>query len=337
MVKRLLVCKSDSFDPYHNLALEKYFLDNLPQNALIFYLWQNEKTVVLGRNQNAYKECTPELLEKDGIKIARRISGGGAVYHDLGNLNFTFLTHRDNYDVARQTDVILTAVRALGIPAEKSGRNDITTADGRKFSGNAYYLTSGACYHHGTLMLDVNAEHVAKYLTVSKQKLSAKGVDSVRSRIVNLSELRPGLDIADLSAALEHSLGMVYGLPPNPYTFSNFASDPNFAANLRLYSAREYTYGHNLPATHIFSERLSYGEVSLSVDTAGDKITGARLYSDSLMPDLIESLERSLSGCEFRSESMAQKLLTAAENFSDDEKSFAKEIAEYIIKTSPGK
>ena len=137
MNNRLTIIESDSTNPYKNLALENWLLDHVAEDEVILYLWQNQHTVVVGKNQNAWKECNISTLEADGGHLARRLSGGGAVYHDLGNLNFTFLAHKARYDVAKQLEVILRGLQRLGIEAEKSGRNDILV-DGRKVSGNAF-------------------------------------------------------------------------------------------------------------------------------------------------------------------------------------------------------
>ena len=141
MIKKIYTIESGCFNPYQNMGLEEYLMYQAGEDECILYLWQNERTVVIGRNQNAWKECQTEELEGDGGYLARRLSGGGAVFHDLGNLNFTFLVRKENFNVEKQTEVILRAVNSLGIHAEKSGRNDITV-DGCKFSGNAY-LRSG--------------------------------------------------------------------------------------------------------------------------------------------------------------------------------------------------
>ncbi len=211
MIERLLVCRSRSFDPYENLALEEALLNRVGEGELILYLWQNERTVVIGRNQNPWKECRTALLAEEGGCLARRLSGGGAVFHDLGNLNFTFVMPAEDYDLPRQLTVIERACRSLGIPAERSGRNDLL-ADGRKFSGNAFYKHNGKAYHHGTLMVDVDMEMVQRYLSPSKAKLAAKGVDSVRSRVVNLREFVPSLTIDQLSDALIVALAEVYAV-----------------------------------------------------------------------------------------------------------------------------
>ena len=211
MIRRLLVCRSRSFDPYENLALEEALLSRVGEGELILYLWQNEGTVVIGRNQNPWKECRTALLAEEGGHLARRLSGGGAVFHDRGNLNFTFLMNEADYDLPRQLTVLERACRSLGIPAQRSGRNDLL-AEGRKFSGNAFYKHNGKAYHHGTLMLDVDMERVSRYLSPSKAKLAAKGVDSVRSRVVNLREFVPELTIERLADALVDALIDVYAV-----------------------------------------------------------------------------------------------------------------------------
>ena len=211
MIKRLLLCRSRSFDPYENLALEEALLSRVGEGELILYLWQNECSVVIGRNQNPWKECRTALLAEEGGCLARRLSGGGAVFHDRGNLNFTFLMTAGDYDLPRQLTVLERACQSLGIPARRSGRNDLL-ADGRKFSGNAFYKHNGKAYHHGTLMLDVDMEMVQRYLSPSKAKLAAKGVDSVRSRVVNLREFVPDLTIPQLADALIAALAEVYAV-----------------------------------------------------------------------------------------------------------------------------
>lgn len=173
MIEKLYTIESGSLNPYLNMGLEEYLMYHTGREECILYLWQNERTVVIGRNQNAWKECQTEELEGDGGYLARRLSGGGAVFHDLGNLNFTFLVRKENFNVEKQTEVILRAVNSLGIHAEKSGRNDITV-DGCKFSGNAYFRTGDYCYHHGTILLHADRELMEKYLHVSDKKLDPR-------------------------------------------------------------------------------------------------------------------------------------------------------------------
>lgn len=187
-MNRFIVAQSK--DPYKNLALEAWLFENGRQDVWL-YLWQNQHTVVIGRNQNAWKECRLSALEADGGKLARRGSGGGAVYHDVGNLNFTFILPRDVYDLRRQLGVILAAMERLGIPARFTGRNDLVTQDGAKFSGNAFQFSAHTALHHGTILVAADMGALSQYLAPSKAKLAAKGVDSVRSRVCNLNTLRP--------------------------------------------------------------------------------------------------------------------------------------------------
>ena len=152
----LYFTEGQTFDPYFNLAMEKWLCDHL-DGRRILYLWQNEHTVVIGKNQNPLKECRLAALKQDGGLLARRCSGGGAVYHDLGNLNFTMLVPNDQFDLHRQCSVLLQAVRQFGVDAQFSGRNDLT-AQGRKFSGNAFYHGPHGSFHHGTLLVDTDSE-----------------------------------------------------------------------------------------------------------------------------------------------------------------------------------
>lgn len=186
-------------------AVEEYLFFHCQKEECILYLWQNQHTVVIGRNQNAWAECLTEKLENEGGYLARRLSGGGAVYHDLGNLNFTFLVNKENYNVDRQLEVIQKAVAKFGVCTEKSGRNDILI-NGRKFSGNAFYKEGSRCYHHGTIMLDVKLDEMSKYLTVSKEKLQSKGVNSVKSRVVNIKELVPDITVDRMKEALREGI-----------------------------------------------------------------------------------------------------------------------------------
>ncbi|MBR4090095.1 MAG: lipoate--protein ligase [Mogibacterium sp.] len=182
---RLRVIRTDCTDPYVNLAAEEHLTMTAEDGVMTMFLWQNAHTVVIGKNQNPWRECNVEAIKRDGIYLARRMSGGGAVYHDLGNLNFTFIAKDGLFDIERQTDVILLACRLLGINAVKTGRNDLTVT-GRKFSGHAYFSSHGFNYHHGTIMMDVKGDDLSKYLNVSAAKLKSKGVESVRSRVTNL-------------------------------------------------------------------------------------------------------------------------------------------------------
>ena len=280
MIEKLSCVFATDTNPYKNLALEEYLLHIVDSGECILYLWQNEKTVVIGRNQNCWKECHVTELEETGGHLARRLSGGGAVYHGLGNLNFTFLVPCEDFDVGRQTEVILEAVRSFGIDAERTGRNDLTV-DGRKFSGNAYYRTDRACYHHGTLLLQDDSAEMEKYLSVSREKLRAKSVDSVRARVCCLAEYCEGITASAMQRALLIALSQVYGLPFSPLEDARL----DYAALAELaekYASPEWKYGRRLPFEYELGRRFSWGEVLLQLHVENGRIADLAVWSDAL-------------------------------------------------------
>ena len=204
---RNLFYRSPSVDAYENLALDEHFLNIAEPGQLILYLYVNARAIILGRNQNPWKECDLEACERDGVQIVRRLSGGGAVYHDWGNLNFSFISGAGRYDETAQNALLLAALGDFGIEAAFTGRNDFTVADGRKFSGTAYCSRDGKRLRHGTLLICSNLGDVQQYLTPRFSKLAAHGVDSVRGRVCNLAELRPGLTVEDVAEALYRYFG----------------------------------------------------------------------------------------------------------------------------------
>nr|WP_294468638.1 lipoate--protein ligase [uncultured Sellimonas sp.] len=306
MLETLTYIESHGTDPYRNLALEEFLLFGCKEKECILYLWQNEKTVVIGKNQNAWKECRTEQLEWDGGHLARRLSGGGAVYHDLGNLNFTFLVSREHYDVKRQLSVIARALEHLGLHIEASGRNDLLI-DGKKFSGNAFYRHGDHCYHHGTIMLDVDKEKLGSYLTVSREKLKSKGVDSVRSRVANLRTYLPELTIADLKQALRRAFGEVYGLPVQERTIED-QEKKEIESRARYFGSWDWLYGRRIPFQHEITRKFPWGEVTIQLQVENGKIKETAVYSDALKTGLIEVLPNYLKGVRFSSRSICIEL-----------------------------
>lgn len=306
MTDRITYIESRQFDPYVNLAVEEYLLLHCEADECILYLWQNQDTIVVGRNQNAWRECRVEALEQDGGRLARRLSGGGAVYHDLGNLNFTFIVRQDNYDLDRQMEVIVTALKKLGIRAEKSGRNDVLV-DGRKVSGNAYYRQGDRCYHHGTLMVSVNLKDLGKYLTASKEKLKSKGVASVRSRVANLTEFLPELTIDRLKETLRSAFEQVYGLPAKNLKVEDLCKE-ELEKIREKYASWDWLYGRKLEFTQEFSHRFSWGEVQLQLMVDGGMVTDVQVYCDALDAGLAAEMMVCLKGCPFRRSELSRAL-----------------------------
>ena len=297
--------------PYKNIALEEYLLWNVEKDECIFYLWQNRRTVVIGVNQNPWKECHVKELEQDNGFLARRLSGGGAVFHDLGNLNFTFLVHEEDYNLERQLDVIVHAMSKFGIHAERSGRNDIL-ADGKKFSGNAFLNTRGHCYHHGTLLMDVDMANLSRYLNVSHAKLQSKGVDSVRSRVINLKELAPEMTIATLKNALIEAFGEVYRGAP-----VQFPNDRVDQAQVELavekFASWEWRLGRKLPFTAEYNNRFDWGDLTLQFCVEGGIIKDAIAYSDGMETDFIKAIGTALKDVVFSSIEINKKIKQLSE------------------------
>ena len=306
MIETLATYESGSFDPFLNLAMEQHLLETVDGGCCLLYLWQNENTVVIGKNQNPWAECRASLLEAEGGHLARRLSGGGAVFHDLGNLNFTFLVPTGDYDLQKQQRVLLEACRSFGIPAELSGRNDLT-ADGRKFSGNAFYHNGPRSYHHGTLLVDVDGEKLSRYLTPAKAKLEAKGVPSVRSRVVNLKELCPSITVDGLKQALMNAFESVYGLESAPRVFAE-AEERRIAELRETYSSWAWRFGQRLPFTCRVEGRFPWGGVELQLQIDEGVIRQAAVYSDDMDFAFPPALEKALTGCAFRRDALADRL-----------------------------
>ncbi len=316
MVDKLLIYRARSTDPYRNLAVEEHLLERVEEGTCILYLWQNQNTVVIGRNQNAWKECRVSLLEGEGGHLARRLSGGGAVFHDLGNLNFTFLVNEADYDLNRQLTVIETACRAVGVEVERSGRNDIL-AGGRKFSGNAFYHSKGKAYHHGTLLVDVDGEKLARYLSPSKAKLQAKGVESVRSRVVNLRELVPELTCERLAEEMTAAFAAVYG--GTVQFLCDEALDGDRVDELRRhYESADWLYGPRLPLSFECEGRFDWGGVQVQLQVESGVVVKARAYSDAMDWTLAPALEEALTGSSFSLNEMCRRIRERGLNCAED-------------------
>ena len=310
MKNRILI--GDSFDPWHNLAVEERLFDLLGEDECIFYLWQNKNTVVIGRHQNAWKECRTKLLEDEGGKLARRSSGGGAVFHDLGNLNFTFILPREHYDVHRQLNVIRRAVKTFGIDTEFTGRNDLVVTDsGAKFSGNAFRFSEHTGMHHGTLMVDVDMEKLGRYLAPGKDKLKAKGIESVRSRVCNLRALNPGIAIESLIPALKEAFVAEYG-PADEMSVSGVAgSDLNILEE--KYASWDFRMGRALPFDATLETRFAWGGITLELSLKEGVIRDAQVFSDAMDDALVDRIAPALTGVRYENVSLSRAMRTLSD------------------------
>ena len=284
---KLQLIESNQYNPYLNLAVENYLFDDFKENTVTMYLWKNDKTVVIGANQNPYSECNHNLLSDDGGFLMRRTTGGGAVYHDLGNINFTFIADKNIHDLTKQFRVIQTALQDYGIETETSGRNDLVYR-GRKFSGNAFINSKLQSLHHGTILIKTDIESINKYLIVDKTKLRKHGVESVKSRVVNLSE------IADVTSEnivphLVNAFKTVYGHDVLTLDFDDIAKKEEVRQRYLKYSSKEFIFGHWDQFKATISHTFNWGKVDIdiSVNTETGNILDIEIATDSLRPDSI--------------------------------------------------
>ena len=304
MIRHLKVIRAEGNDPVMNLSLESALADSVGSDEIILYLWQNADTVVIGKNQNIWKECSIGRMEQDGITAVRRPSGGGAVFHDLGNLNFTFIARDADYDEEKQTAVILHALETFGIKAEKTGRNDLL-AEGRKFSGHAYSHHKGRSVHHGTLLIHSDLSRIPLYLRPDPLKLKANSVDSARSRVRNLSELLPSLTIAQMMEALIESCEEIYGCSREPMAFPDAEAIESYR---RIYGSREWIYNRNSAFTAEVSHRFPWGTVTLSLQAENGMIQDAVIWTDAMDTEQIEQAAACLKGCQADNRSLIRAL-----------------------------
>ena len=296
---KLQIILGNQYNPYINLAVESNLLDNFLPNTVSLFLWRNKQTVVIGTNQNPYSECDVNSLLNEGGFLARRRTGGGAVYHDLGNLNFSFIADKNIYDVNRQMQVIQKALLNFNLETEVSGRNDITY-QGRKFSGNAFAKTKYQGLHHGTILIKTDAERLQKYLKVKPAKLHKHGVKSVASRVINLSE------VADITSEniIPHLIKAFEDIYQNTATIIDFNDLCNEDA-IKLsqsISSEEYLFGKWKEFHTKKSASFDWGNVDIDLDIDEDKgiIKDINIASDSLEPASINAAMELLKGADLK-------------------------------------
>lgn len=300
-------------DPTLNLALEEYALLtlDLSDSYLLFYV--NRPSIIIGKHQNTIEEIDADFVHAHDIAVVRRISGGGAVYHDLGNLSFSFITRYspqrfNNY--AEFTGPVVEALRELGVPAERTGRNDIVV-EGRKVSGNAQVVRGERMFSHGTLLLDSNLDDVTRALKPKPGKVESKGIQSVRSRVANISEfLAAPLAMDDFRAALLAHL-FPGGGPVPVHEFS--ADDRRRVEELAntKYRTWDWNYGESPPFNLQRTQRFPSGEVDVRLDVVDGIIKTVRVFGDFFSSREIADLERGLTGVRYRRDDLAGALRTA--------------------------
>jgi lipoate-protein ligase A len=299
-----------SHDPYYNLAFEEYCFKQLDPMEQYVLLWQNERSVIVGRFQNTLAEINADYVKRHGVHVVRRMTGGGAVYHDLGNLNFTFIQNRqsEQIDFRPFTEPVVKALAEMGITAEISGRNDLTIG-GKKFSGNAQYHEKNRTMHHGTLLFAADLDAVEAALQVKQDKYASKGVKSVRSRVTNIREhLERPLTLAQFRDTLLEHLFAYQGEPVREYHLR----DEDLAAIARLcnskYRTWEWNYGQSPQFNVRNNGRFACGglEVCLQVDKG--IIKECKIYGDYFSNEEPTEFEQKMSGVKYESEAVYDAL-----------------------------
>ena len=292
----MIYLESPSRDPYFNLALEEYVFERMDKSKSYFLLWQNDNTIVVGKYQNTAEEIDQAYVDAHHIRVARRLSGGGAVYHDRGNLNFTFIVDRADAPGLNFKIFVRPVVEALarfGVHAAFTGRNDLTI-DGMKFSGNAQYARRGRLLHHGCIMLDSNLTSVADALRVKEAKFASKAVKSVRSRVTTINAHAPApISMEDFKGALKECAMASGELEPCTLTEEDLAAIRKLRDE--KYATWAWNYGFS-PAYDMRREmKFPAGLVTAHLSAEGGKIKAVRFYGDFFGGELGE-LEGAMAG-----------------------------------------
>lgn len=299
-------------DPYINLAIEEYILQNFgnEDTYLLFYI--NGPCIIIGRNQNSVEEINTDYVDSNGIKVVRRLSGGGAVYHDLGNLNFSFITKDDGesfHNFAKFTQPVVKALNRLGVPAELIGRNDLVV-EGRKISGNAQFSTKGRMFSHGTLIYDSEIEHIVSSLNVSKEKIESKGIKSIRSRVANISEYltekKSMEEFVEILLCYIFDVEDVKDVPKYELTEKDWENIYEISKN--RYQKWEWNFGKS-PAFNIkASHKFPSGLLDVRLDVKKGIIENCKIYGDFFGLGDVKDIEEKLIGVRHERKALEEAL-----------------------------
>ncbi|MGG3563528.1 lipoate--protein ligase [Neobacillus rhizosphaerae] len=297
-------------DPRINLAIEEYALKNLDINETYLLFYINEPSIIIGKNQNTIEEINTGYVESNGIHVVRRLSGGGAVYHDLGNLNFSFITKDDGesfHNFRKFTEPVVEALKSLGVNAELSGRNDLL-AEGRKVSGNAQFSTRGRMFSHGTLLFNSEMDHVVSALKVKKDKIESKGIKSIRSRVANISEFLPEkIDIQEFrSLILKHIFEGKEDIPE--YVLTEDDWEKIHQLSKERYQNWEWNYGKSPKFNLQHSHRFPVGSIDVRLEVNKGLIENCKIYGDFFGVGDVSDIETRLTGLRYEKSDLEKAL-----------------------------
>ncbi|KRG35834.1 lipoate--protein ligase [Psychrobacter sp. P11G3] len=306
---KLRILKSAVTNPWFNLATEDWIFNTLNPDSHTLFLWRNSETVVIGRSQNPWVECKTDKMEADDVFLARRQSGGGAVFHDLGNTNFTFLSPSDAYNQEANFTVIINALKKLGIDATLSGRNDMQVGD-RKISGSAFRHAADRSFHHGTLLVNANMQKLGDYLNPHPLKLKAKGIKSVRARVANLIDFNETINHETLSEAIIEAFCEYHGESAQVEQLdeASLAKQPTLNAYYQQMADWDWRFGKTPEFTHHIETRFDWGMMDVHMDVKQAMITEVVIFSDALNVELIDLLKKTLTGVKYNKPEIKNKL-----------------------------
>ncbi|MGP9518149.1 lipoate--protein ligase [Psychrobacter sp. AOP7-C1-14] len=306
---KLRILKSAVTNPWFNLATEDWIFNTLNPDSHTLFLWRNSETVVIGRSQNPWVECKTDKMEADDVFLARRQSGGGAVFHDLGNTNFTFLSPKDDYDQEANFTIIINALRKLGIEATLSGRNDMQVGD-RKISGSAFKHAADRSFHHGTLLVNANMQKLGDYLNPHPLKLKAKGIKSVRARVANLIDFNETINHQILSDAIIEAFCEYYGETAQVEQLdeASLAKQPTLNTYYQQMADWDWRFGKTPEFTHHIETRFDWGIMDVHMDVKQAIIREVVIFSDALNIELIDLLKDTLTGVKYSKPEIKNKL-----------------------------
>jgi len=314
---KLRILKSAVTNPWFNLATEDWIFQALDPQSHTLFLWRNSETVVIGRSQNPWVECKTDKMAEDNVYLARRQSGGGAVFHDLGNTNFTFLSPKVDYDQEANFTIIINALKKLGVDATLSGRNDMQVGD-KKISGSAFKHSVDRSFHHGTLLVNADMQKLGDYLNPHPLKLQAKGIKSVRSRVANLVEFNDTINHKTLSQAMIEAFCEYYGqevadTPVEELDEATLAQEPHLNKYYQQMADWEWRFGKTPEFSHHLETRFDWGLIDLHLDVKQAVIAEVVIFSDALNVELIEDLKQALTEVKYNKEAISAKLATLSE------------------------
>jgi lipoate---protein ligase len=297
-------------DPRINLAIEEYALKHLDPDHSYLLFYVNEPSIIIGKNQNTIEEINLAYVKENNIHVVRRLSGGGAVYHDLGNLNFSFITKDDGesfHNFKKFTEPVVTALKRLGVDAELSGRNDIHVGE-RKISGNAQFQTKGRMFSHGTLMLNSEIEHVVSALNVKDEKIRSKGIKSIRSRVANITEfLNEPLTMDEFkNVLLRYIFDAENEIPTYTLTEDDWKEIDNISR--ARYRNWDWNFGKSPTFDLTRSKRFPIGSIDIRLNVRKGKIEACKIYGDFFGVGDVDELSHLLVGTKYETDALHDAL-----------------------------